>query len=174
MGRPEAHKRPDILLSGEAILDLHCEFINEDGCVTLAIQPKASVYINGKQVNEPTVIHTGSRVILGEHHVFRYNDPQEARQSRHNLSSIMGIEIENKHVIRVNVPEQPLDWKYAQQELLEKQGIDLKADMEKKLLEMESQYRKEKVELEKKMYLQTKVTGDSFAYRLECCRSTRR
>uniref|UniRef100_A0A8R1I6L1 Kinesin-like protein unc-104 n=1 Tax=Caenorhabditis japonica TaxID=281687 RepID=A0A8R1I6L1_CAEJA len=141
VGRPEAAKRPDILLSGEAILDLHCEFINEDGCVTLAIQPQASVYINGKQVADPTVIHTGSRVILGEHHVFRYNDPQEARQSRHNLAAIT---------------EQPLDWKYAQQELLEKQGIDLKADMEKKLLEMESQYRREKVELEKKMYLQTK------------------
>ncbi|CAI2344287.1 unnamed protein product [Caenorhabditis sp. 36 PRJEB53466] len=141
VGRPEAKQRPDILLSGEAILDSHCQFINEDGCVTLAIQRNASVYINGKQVTEPTVIHTGSRIILGEHHVFRYNDPQEARQSRHNLSSIT---------------EQPLDWKYAQQELLEKQGIDLKADMEKKLLEMESQYRKEKVELEKKMYLQTK------------------
>ncbi|EGT35137.1 hypothetical protein CAEBREN_30789 [Caenorhabditis brenneri] len=142
VGRPEAHRRPDILLSGEAILDLHCEFVNEDGNVTLSMQPKASVYINGKQVTTPTVLHTGSRVILGEHHVFRYNDPQEARQSRHNLAAITA--------------EQPIDWKYAQQELLEKQGIDLKADMEKKLLEMESQYRREKVELEKKMYLQTK------------------
>lgn len=36
------------------------------------------------------VIHTGSRIILGKYHVFRYNDPQEARQSRHNLSSLTG------------------------------------------------------------------------------------
>ncbi|CCD64622.2 Kinesin-like protein unc-104 [Caenorhabditis elegans] len=141
VGRPEAEHRPDILLSGEAILELHCEFINEDGNVTLTMKPNASCYINGKQVTTPTVLHTGSRVILGEHHVFRYNDPQEARQSRHNLAAIA---------------EQPIDWKYAQQELLDKQGIDLKADMEKKMLEMESQYRREKVELEQKMYHQTR------------------
>lgn len=52
---------------------------------------------------------------------------------------------------------EPLDWKYAQQELLEKQGIDLKAEMEKKMLELESQYRREKEELEVKMMRQTKV-----------------
>lgn len=52
---------------------------------------------------------------------------------------------------------EPLDWKYAQQELLEKQGIDLKAEMEKKMIEMESQYRKEREELELKMIRQTKV-----------------
>ncbi|RCN33924.1 PH domain protein [Ancylostoma caninum] len=56
-----------------------------------------------------------------------------------------------------SVSEQPLDWKYAQQELLEKQGIDLKAEMEKKLLEMESQYRREREELELKMLRQTKA-----------------
>ncbi|CAI5442480.1 unnamed protein product [Caenorhabditis angaria] len=141
VGRPEAEKRPDILLSGQAILDSHCEFVNEDGCVTINPAKGAQIYINGKQITEHTVIHTGSRVILGKYHVFRYNDPQEARQSRHNLSSLT---------------EQPLDWKYAQQELLEKQGIDLKAEMEKKLLEMESQYRREKEELELKMLRQTK------------------
>lgn len=54
------------------------------------MKPNASCYINGKQVTTPTVLHTGSRVILGEHHVFRYNDPQEARQSRHNLAAIAG------------------------------------------------------------------------------------
>lgn len=52
---------------------------------------------------------------------------------------------------------EPIDWKYAQQELLEKQGIDLKAEMEKKMLEMESQYRREREELEVKMMRQTKV-----------------
>lgn len=36
------------------------------------------------------------------------------------------------------------DWDFAQIELLEKQGIDLKAEMEKKLLNLEEQYRKEK------------------------------
>ncbi|CAB3405236.1 unnamed protein product [Caenorhabditis bovis] len=141
VGRPEAEKRPDILLSGQAILDYHCEFINEDGSVSLVPKDGAQVFVNGKPIADATVIHTGSRVILGKYHVFRYNDPQEARQSRHNLAALT---------------DQPLDWKYAQQELLEKQGIDLKAEMEKKLLEMESQYRREKEELELKMLRQTK------------------
>ncbi|CAD6199177.1 unnamed protein product [Caenorhabditis auriculariae] len=141
VGRPEAENRPDVLLSGQAILDQHCEFVNEDGSVSLVPMTGAQCYVNGKPITAPTVMHTGSRVILGKYHVFRYNDPQEARQSRHNLSSLA---------------EQPIDWKYAQQELLEKQGIDLKAEMEKKLLEMESQYRREKEELELKMLRQTK------------------
>ncbi|WKX95060.1 hypothetical protein Q1695_011929 [Nippostrongylus brasiliensis] len=141
VGRPEAAKRPDILLSGQAILEHHCDFINEDGCVSLDPQKEAQCFVNGRPITCLTVLHTGSRVILGKYHVFRYNDPQEARQSRHNLSSLT---------------EQPLDWKYAQQELLEKQGIDLKVEMEKKLLEMESQYRREREELELKMLRQTK------------------
>ncbi|XGW09291.1 hypothetical protein V3C99_011530 [Haemonchus contortus] len=141
VGRPEASKRPDILLSGQAILEHHCDFVNEDGCVSLDPKKDAQCFVNGRPIKGPTILHTGSRVILGNYHVFRYNDPQEARQSRHNLSSLT---------------EQPLDWKYAQQELLEKQGIDLKVEMEKKLLEMESQYRREREELELKMLRQTK------------------
>ncbi|KAJ1373413.1 hypothetical protein KIN20_035803 [Parelaphostrongylus tenuis] len=141
VGRPEASKRPDILLSGQAILEHHCDFINDDGCVSLDPKKDAQCFVNGRPITCVTVLHTGSRVILGNYHVFRYNDPQEARQSRHNLSTLS---------------DQPLDWKYAQQELLEKQGIDLKAEMEKKLLEMESQYRREREELELKMLRQTK------------------
>uniref|UniRef100_A0A9J2PZ47 Kinesin-like protein unc-104 n=2 Tax=Ascaris TaxID=6251 RepID=A0A9J2PZ47_ASCLU len=141
VGRPEASRRPDILLSGQLILDEHCQFLNDDGTVSLIPATDAQCFVNGKPVTSSTILHTGSRVILGKYHVFRYNDPQEARQSRHNLTTITG---------------EPLDWKYAQQELLEKQGIDLKAEMEKKMLEMESQYRREKEELELKMMRQTK------------------
>uniref|UniRef100_A0A0N5A8N5 Kinesin-like protein unc-104 n=1 Tax=Syphacia muris TaxID=451379 RepID=A0A0N5A8N5_9BILA len=141
VGRPEAAERPDILLSGQLILDKHCEFINEDATVTLIPHDGAQCFVNGKPVTAKTILHTGSRVILGKYHVFRYNDPQEARQSRHNLAA---------------AANEPIDWKYAQQELLEKQGIDLKAEMEKKLLEMESQYRREKEKLELEMLKQTK------------------
>lgn len=37
-----------------------------------------------------------------------------------------------------------MDWNFAQIELLEKQGIDLKVEMDKKLLILEEQYKKEK------------------------------
>ena len=39
-----------------------------------------------------------------------------------------------------------MDWAYAQLELLEKQGVDLRKEMESKLMALEEQYRKEKEE----------------------------
>jgi kinesin family protein 1 len=42
------------------------------------------------------------------------------------------------------VAAEPVDWTFAQLELLEKQGIDLRKEMEQRLLNLEEQYRKEK------------------------------
>ena len=39
VGRPDAEPRPDILLSGSAILQHHCVFVHEDGCVSLVPEP---------------------------------------------------------------------------------------------------------------------------------------
>jgi len=49
------------------------------------------------------------------------------------------------------------DWNFAQVELLEKQGIDLKAEMEKRLLVLEEQFRKEKEEADQLFEEQRKV-----------------
>lgn len=87
VGRPEAQHRPDIPLSGEHIRDEHCSFVNEDGTLTLVPEVGAECFVNGQQVTRATRLSTGSRVILGRNHVFRYNDPLEARQSRHNLAA---------------------------------------------------------------------------------------
>lgn len=73
---------------------------------------------------------TGSRVILGKNHVFRFTQPDAARELREKGSPA----------------EATVDWNFAQIELLEKQGIDLKAEMEKRLLNLEEQFRKEKEE----------------------------
>lgn len=40
-------------------------------------KPKALVYVNGREVVEPLVLKTGSRVILGKNHVFRFNHPEQ-------------------------------------------------------------------------------------------------
>lgn len=50
-----------------------------------------------------------------------------------------------------------VDWNFAQIELLEKQGIDLKAEMEKRLLVLEEQFRKEKEEADQLFEEQRKV-----------------
>lgn len=49
------------------------------------------------------------------------------------------------------------DWNFAQVELLEKQGIDLKVEMEKRLLVLEEQFRKEKEEADQLFEEQRKV-----------------
>lgn len=49
------------------------------------------------------------------------------------------------------------DWNFAQVELLEKQGIDLKAEMDKRLLVLEEQFRKEKEEADQLFEEQRKV-----------------
>ncbi|KRY33907.1 Kinesin-like protein [Trichinella spiralis] len=131
VGRADAPVRQDIQLSGQWIQTEHCEFENKCGVVALVPQDTAMCFVNGKTVNEPTVLHSGNRVILGKYHVFRFNNPQELMQSRYST---------------IQTSEEPIDWSYAQHELLEKQGIDLKVEMEKKIMELEEQYRKEKEE----------------------------
>ncbi|RUS83751.1 hypothetical protein EGW08_008502 [Elysia chlorotica] len=116
----EGSKNPnDVQLSGFNILEEHCRFDCKDGVVTLVPTEGALVYVNGKQITDPTVMKTGARVILGKHHVFRFNHPQQG---------------------------EPVDWTFAQLELLEKQGIDLRKEMESRLVLLEDQYRKEKEE----------------------------
>lgn len=127
----------DIQLNGAHILEQHCVFENKDGVVTLTPCEGAMVYINGKVVTEMQVLKTGSRVILGKSHVFRFNHPEQAMKIRE-----MG---ERKSPAETPVGE-AVDWSYAQQELLEKQGVDLRKEMEIRLNELEEQYKKEKEE----------------------------
>lgn len=60
----------------------------------------------------------GNRIILGKNHVFRFNHPVQARTEREKVQSAENIE--------------PMDWAFAQRELLEKQGIDMKQEMEQR------------------------------------------
>ncbi|XP_067134761.1 kinesin-like protein unc-104 isoform X2 [Centruroides vittatus] len=135
VGRPETNVPQDIKLNGSHIMNEHCIFENQEGIVTLCPCNDAMCYVNGREVSEPLVLRTGSRVILGKYHVFRFQHPEQARESRERKSP---TEISNKN--------EPVDWSFAQLELLEKQGIDLKLDMEKKLIALEEQFKKEKEE----------------------------
>jgi hypothetical protein len=55
------------------------------------------------------------------------------------------------------VSGETVDWNYAQCELLEKQGIDLKAEMEKRLCALEEQFKKEKEQADQQFEEQRKV-----------------
>uniref|UniRef100_A0A8C1XBD9 plus-end-directed kinesin ATPase n=1 Tax=Cyprinus carpio TaxID=7962 RepID=A0A8C1XBD9_CYPCA len=138
VGREDASSRQDIVLSGHFIKDEHCIFTsstNASGEGTVVLEPceGAETYVNGKGVTEPTVLRSGNRIIMGKSHVFRFNDPEQARQERERTPC-------------ADTPAEPVDWAFAQRELLEKQGIDMKQEMEQRLQELEEQYRKEREE----------------------------
>ncbi|KAK9979529.1 hypothetical protein ABG768_012955 [Culter alburnus] len=138
VGREDASSRQDIVLSGHFIKDEHCIFTsstNASGEGTVVLEPceGAETYVNGKRVTESTVLRSGNRIIMGKSHVFRFNDPEQARQERERTPC-------------ADTPVEPVDWAFAQRELLEKQGIDMKQEMEQRLQELEDQYRKEREE----------------------------
>ncbi|XP_057189314.1 kinesin-like protein KIF1A isoform X6 [Triplophysa rosa] len=138
VGREDASSRQDIVLSGHFIKDEHCIFTsstNASGEGTVVLEPceGAETYVNGKRVTEPIVLRSGNRIIMGKSHVFRFNDPEQARQERERTPC-------------AETPVEPVDWAFAQRELLDKQGIDMKQEMEQRLQELEEQYRKEREE----------------------------
>ncbi|XP_058174780.1 kinesin-like protein unc-104 [Anopheles ziemanni] len=137
LGTSEANVPQDIQLSGSHILKEHCVFENKDGVVTLVPHKDALVYVNGRKVIDPEVLQTGSRVILGRNHVFRFTHPEQAREKREKNKEVDVAET-------VGNSGEIADWNFAQCELLEKQGIDLKAEMEKRLQSLEEQYKREK------------------------------
>ncbi|XP_033476669.2 kinesin-like protein KIF1A isoform X18 [Epinephelus lanceolatus] len=138
VGRVDASSRQDIVLSGHFIKDEHCTFTSSTGPtgeITVVLEPceGAETYVNGKRVTEPTVLKSGNRIILGKSHVFRFNHPVQARAERERTPC-------------AETPAEPVDWAFAQRELLDKQGIDMKQEMEQRLQELEDQYRKEREE----------------------------
>lgn len=47
--------------------------------MSLVPSQDALCYVNGRQISGPTVLNTGSRVILGKNHVFRFNHPDQGK-----------------------------------------------------------------------------------------------
>ncbi|XP_060624054.2 kinesin-like protein KIF1A isoform X3 [Anolis sagrei] len=137
VGREDAERRQDIVLSGHFIKEEHCLFRSDTkgGSEVVTLEPceGADTYVNGKKVTEPSILRSGNRIIMGKSHVFRFNHPEQARQERERTPC-------------AETPAEPVDWAFAQRELLEKQGIDMKQEMEQRLQELEDQYRKEREE----------------------------
>ncbi|XP_068935505.1 kinesin-like protein KIF1B isoform X2 [Petaurus breviceps papuanus] len=138
VGQADAERRQDIVLSGAHIKEEHCIFRserNQNGDVIVTLEPceRSETYVNGKRVVQHVQLRSGNRIIMGKNHVFRFNHPEQARAEREKTPS-------------AETPSEPVDWTFAQRELLEKQGIDMKQEMEKRLQEMEILYKKEKEE----------------------------
>uniref|UniRef100_A0A8B9JEW3 plus-end-directed kinesin ATPase n=1 Tax=Astyanax mexicanus TaxID=7994 RepID=A0A8B9JEW3_ASTMX len=132
VGQADAERRQDIVLSGAHIKEEHCIFRSErnaNGDVIVMLVPceGSETYVNGKRVMAAVQLRSGNRIIMGKNHVFRFNHPEQARAEREKTPT-------------AETPVEPVDWTFAQRELLEKQGIDMKQEMEKsKLQELQKQ-----------------------------------
>ncbi|KAI8975349.1 hypothetical protein BDF20DRAFT_906711 [Mycotypha africana] len=78
--RPE--DSASIRLSGSNISNNHCHFANTNGTVTLYPRKGCTTMVNGMRITEPKLLKSGYRIILGDHHVFRFNNPTEALRER--------------------------------------------------------------------------------------------
>uniref|UniRef100_A0A8C2A4Y3 plus-end-directed kinesin ATPase n=1 Tax=Cyprinus carpio TaxID=7962 RepID=A0A8C2A4Y3_CYPCA len=138
VGQADAERRQDIVLSGAHIKEEHCIFrslsaggseLSFVSTVIVMLEPceGSETYVNGKRVTSAVQLRSGNRIIMGKNHVFRFNHPEQARAEREKTPT-------------AETPVEPVDWTFAQRELLEKQGIDMKQEMEKRFTECLSCY----------------------------------
>ena len=80
VGRTGASCDPDIQLSGVGIQDEHCNISVDptDWTVTVTPLPGARTCINGVEVDKPTPLRNGDRVLWGSNHFFRLNCPKNS------------------------------------------------------------------------------------------------
>uniref|UniRef100_A0A670J076 plus-end-directed kinesin ATPase n=1 Tax=Podarcis muralis TaxID=64176 RepID=A0A670J076_PODMU len=103
VGREDAERRQDIVLSGHFIKEEHCIFRSDTkaGSEVVTLEPceGADTYVNGKKVTEPSILRSGNRIIMGKSHVFRFNHPEQARQERERTPC-------------AETPVEPVDWAF--------------------------------------------------------------
>ncbi|KAK0467775.1 kinesin-like protein [Desarmillaria tabescens] len=142
VGRLEGEKPAAIRLSGDNILEEHCYFENNDGKVFIYCMPDSATFLNGKQITpgQPYKLRSGFRIILGDNHVFRFNNPEEVRKQRNRATmksnlqqGFTAADLENggesmpvtRAESTVSSIEDDMDWTFAQREAaLARLGLD--------------------------------------------------
>ncbi|KAF2204183.1 kinesin family protein [Delitschia confertaspora ATCC 74209] len=89
VGNVDTSQTAEIRLNGSQILHEHCTFENVDGAVTIVPKDNAGVMVNGIRIDKPKRLRSGYRIILGDFHIFRFNNPQEARAERAEQTSLL-------------------------------------------------------------------------------------
>ncbi|GAW06956.1 kinesin-like protein [Lentinula edodes] len=134
VGRLDSDKPAAIRLSGDNILEEHCYFENTDGKVFIHCLPDSVTFLNGKRMapGQSHKLRTGFRIILGDNHVFRFNNPEEIRKQRDRatMKSNLQLSISAGDLVAATEsspatrPESPassieaddVDWTFAQRE----------------------------------------------------------
>ncbi|KIW41903.1 uncharacterized protein PV06_05499 [Exophiala oligosperma] len=82
VGNVDSSEASEIRLNGSKILEHHCKLENVDNVVTIIPNEGAAVMVNGVRVDKPKRLKSGNRIILGDFHIFRFNNPLEAKAER--------------------------------------------------------------------------------------------
>lgn len=82
VGNVDASESSEIRLNGSKILEHHCKLENVDNVVTIIPTDGAPVMVNGVPVEQSMRLRSGNRIILGDFHIFRFNNPLEAKAER--------------------------------------------------------------------------------------------
>jgi kinesin family protein 1 len=122
-----------IRLSGSNINKDHCYFENTNDVVTLFPRLGCTTMVNGMRISEPKRLKSGYRIILGDHHVFRFNNPGEALKEREIIQqqqqdetvradSPSGppspISSENNGLLSPTMGSEVMDWNFARREAM--------------------------------------------------------
>ncbi|KAJ7666502.1 kinesin-like protein [Mycena rosella] len=133
VGRLDSQKPAAIRLSGDNILEEHCYFENADGKVVIHCMPESVTFLNGKQIatGQPYKLRSGFRIILGDNHVFRFNDPEAVRKQRDRATmksnlqlSVTAADLDGGETSPATRPDSPtssadgadVDWTFAKRE----------------------------------------------------------
>lgn len=123
------------MLVGTHILSEHCLLENRSNeIVQLKPFGGALCYVNGKKIDDIVELKSGDRVIFGKSHVFRFNNPEKARKENMKMaaSPVDSPPAQQQWLNDSSLyNEGCVDWISATQELKEKQGIDIKQEMER-------------------------------------------
>jgi kinesin family member 1 len=82
VGNVDAAESSEIRLNGSKILAHHCKLENVDNVVSIIPNEGAAVMVNGMRVGKSMRLRSGNRIILGDFHIFRFNNPLEAKAER--------------------------------------------------------------------------------------------
>ncbi|KAK5092025.1 hypothetical protein LTR70_007892 [Exophiala xenobiotica] len=82
VGNVESSDNSEIRLNGSRILEHHCKLENVDNVVSIIPNEGAAIMVNGIRVDKPKRLRSGNRIILGDFHIFRFNNPLEAKAER--------------------------------------------------------------------------------------------
>ncbi|KEF63366.1 kinesin family member 1/13/14 [Exophiala aquamarina CBS 119918] len=82
VGNVDSETASEIRLNGSKILEHHCRLENVENVVTIIPNENAAVMVNGIRVDKAKRLKSGNRIILGDFHIFRFNNPLEAKAER--------------------------------------------------------------------------------------------